>query len=268
MPLKKAAVADSALRSQDFRIVLVAPSHPGNVGGAARAMKTMGFGNLALVTPKRFPDPQAQWRAAAAGDVLDAAGVYDTLDDAIADCGIVIGTSARQRRMPLTMTTAAALPAWLQERGLGGKPAAILFGREDSGLDNDELLRCNLHVVIDSHPNYPSLNLAMAVQVVCYELRKMLATAQPVPKWDRPLASAAQLAGFYAHLQRVLVEVGFQDEHSPQQTMARLRRLFGRVGADETEVAILRGALKQIEQALRPLRRADAGGQTSAEQTR
>lgn len=251
MPLEQPAVADLPLRRHDFRVVLVAPSHPGNIGGAARAMKTMGFGDLALVAPKRFPDPQAHWRAASAVDVLDAARVYDDIDDAIADCGVVIGTSARQRRMPLPMTTAAELPAWLSKRGLGGKPAAILFGREDSGLDNEELQRCNLHVVIDSHADYPSLNLAMAVQVVCYELHKMLATAQPAPQWDRPLASAAQLAGFYAHLERVLVDVGFQDEHSPQQTMARLRRLFGRVGADETEVAILRGALKQIEQALR-----------------
>ena len=248
--MDKPAVADSALVSDDFRVVLVAPSHPGNIGGAARAMKTMGFSDLALVTPKRFPDPQAQWRAAAAVDVLDAARVYDDIDEAIADCGLVIGTSARQRRMPLATTTATALPAWLSEKGLGGKPAAILFGREDNGLSNEELRRCNLHVVIESHPAYPSLNLAMAVQIVCYELHKMLVAAPLVPEWDRPPASAAQLAGFYAHLEKVLTDVGFQDEHSPKQTMARLQRLFGRVGADETEVAMLRGVLKQIERAL------------------
>ena len=235
-----------------FRVVLVEPSHPGNIGGAARAMKTMGFADLALVKPKRFPDPQAQWRAAAAADVLDAARIFDSIDDAIADCGVIIGTSARQRRIPLPLTSAANLPAWLAERGLGGKPAAILFGREASGLDNEELLRCNVHVVIDSHAGYSSLNLAMAVQVVCYELHKeRLANAtQPAPKWDRPLASAAQLAGFYGHLEKVLIDIGFQDAHTPQQTMARLRRLFGRVGADETEVAMLRGILTHIERAL------------------
>ena len=253
MLVETRTVADTAQRLDRFRIVLVEPSHPGNVGGAARAMKTMGFGDLALVKPKRFPDPQAQWRAAGAAELLDAARVFDSVDDAIADCGVVVGTSTRQRRIPLPSTTAAGLPTWLAEHGLGGKPAAILFGREASGLSNDELLRCNLQATIDSHPGYSSLNLAMAVQVVCYELHRALGarSAAVLAEWDRPLASAAQMAGFYAHLERVLVDIEFQDANTPQQTMTRLRRLFGRVRADETEVAILRGVLTHIERALK-----------------
>ena len=246
-------VADSALCAENIRIVLVEPSHPGNIGGVARAMKTMGFADLALVNPKRFPDPQAQWRAAAAADVLDSARVFDQLEHAIADCGIVAGTSARQRRIPLPLTTAADLPAWLANRGTGGRPVAILFGREASGLDNEELLRCNLHVAIDSHPGYPSLNLAMAVQIVCYELHKALAdkpAALVEQQWDRPLATAAQLDGLYAHLERLLIDIGFHKPQAPRKTLARLRRLLARVGADETEVAILRGALTHIERTL------------------
>ena len=241
----------AAARLRDIRIVLVEPSHPGNIGGAARAMKTMGLCDLALVRPKRFPDPQAEWRAASAVDVLDAARVVDRLDDAIADCGLLAGTSARSRRIPWPTLEVADFAARVAGDGLGGKPAAILFGREASGLTNDELRRCNWHVVIPADPAYSSLNLAMAVQVVCYELRKALHAAEPpAPGWDRPLASVAQMAGFYEHLERVLVDIEFQTANTPQQAMTRLRRLFGRIGVDETEVAILRGVLTHVERAL------------------
>ena len=241
----------AAAQLRDIRIVLVEPSHPGNIGGAARAMKTMGLGDLALVRPKRFPDPQAEWRAASAIDVLEAARVVDRLDDGIADCGLVAGTSARSRRIPWPTLTAADFAVHVASNGLGGKPAAILFGREVSGLSNDELRRCNWHVVIPANPAYSSLNLAMAVQVVCYELRKALAAERPpAPSWDRPLASAAQMAGFYEHLERVLVDIEFQTANTPQQAMTRLRRLFGRIGVDETELAILRGVLTHVERAL------------------
>ena len=239
----------AAAQLRDIRIVLVEPSHPGNIGGAARAMKTMGLSDLAIVRPKRFPDPQAEWRAASAIDVLDAARVVDRLDDGIADCGLVAGTSTRSRRIPWPTLEAADFAAHVTSNGLGGKPAAILFGREVSGLTNDELRRCNWHVVIPANPAYSSLNLAMAVQVVCYELRKAHA-AEPPPNWDRPLASVAQMAGFYEHLERVLVDIEFQTANTPQQAMTRLRRLFGRIGVDETEVAILRGVLTHVERAL------------------
>ena len=249
----------AALRLGDIRIVLVEPSHPGNIGGVARAMKTMGLGDLALVRPKRFPDPQAVWRAAGAVDVLDAAQVFDCLDDGIADCGLVAGTSTRSRRIPWPTADAADFAARVAAEGLGGKSAAILFGREASGLTNDELQRCNWHVVIPANPTYPSLNLAMAVQVVCYELRKALlghcvakpsATQAAAQNWDRPLASVAQMAGFYGQLEHLLVDIEFQTADTPHQAMSRLRRLFVRLGVDETEVAILRGILTHVERAL------------------
>jgi tRNA (cytidine32/uridine32-2'-O)-methyltransferase len=233
----------------DIRIVLVEPSHPGNIGGAARAMKTMGFGDLALVRPKRFPDPQAEWRAAGAMDVLDAARVCDDLDEAIGDCGLVVGTSARERRIPLPLDTAAEFAERIAVAGVGGKPVAVLFGREVSGLTNEELERCNRRLVIPAHPDYRSLNLAMAVQVVCYELHRAVAAAPDAPAaWDRDLASAKEVAALYRHLEQVLRRIGFEDPKAPRRTMTRLRRLFGRIAMDETEVAILRGVLSHIEQ--------------------
>ena len=237
------------------RVVLVEPSHPGNVGGTARAMKTMGFGDLALVRPKRFPDPQAEWRAAGATDVLRAARVFDSVDEAVADCALVAGTSARRRRIPLPMDDAAGFAARVASTGASGSPLAVLFGREDSGLTNDELERCTRQVVIPAHPDYASLNLAMAVQVVCYELFKVLASPSEVREtWDRPLASAAELAGFHAHLEDVLIAIEFEDPNAPRRTMTRLKRLFGRVELDETEVAILRGVLTHVQRAMRKRR--------------
>ena len=253
--------------------MLVEPSHPGNIGGAARAMKTMGLRDLAIVNPGRFPDPQADWRAAGAIDVVDAARVFDCVDDAIADCVWVIGTSARNRRVPWPVATLEQFAARLAREDLDGRQVAILFGREDRGLRNDELERCNLHVMIPADAEYSSLNLAMAVQVVCYEIRKTLtsdrttegvegeptgagATAdrnsahQPAdlpPGWDRPAATAAETAALYRHLGRVLAAIDFEDAKTPRLAMTRLRRLFSRIRPDETEVAILRGVLTHVE---------------------
>lgn len=246
----------AATAAPSVRIVLVAPSHPGNIGAAARAMKTMGFGDLALVRPRRFPDPQADWRAAAAVDVLRRATVCDSLVAAIEDCTLVAGASGRRRHVPWPWATAADFGRQVAALGGGEAPAriAVLFGREATGLANEELERCHLHVEIPAHPRYPSLNLAMAVQVVCYELRQaQLRQDDEAPvaaPWDRPLATAAALAGYYDHLQRVLGDIGFLPPAAPSgATMTRLKRLFNRVQLDETEVAMLRGILRHVERA-------------------
>lgn len=259
------------VQAEDIRIVLVEPSHPGNIGGAARAMKTMGLRDLAIVNPLRFPDPQAVWRAAGAVDLVDGARVFGGVEGAIADCGWVVGTSARSRRVPWPVATVEQFADRLAREDLGGKPTAILFGREDRGLSNSELECCNLHLVIPANPEYPSLNLAMAVQVVCYEIRRALmraATADAAPAglslatanrgtapglpadWDRSPASGADLAALYRHLSRVLTAIKFQDPGNPRLAMTRLRRMFARMRPDQTEVAILRGVLTRIERAL------------------
>ena len=234
----------------DVRIVLVEPSHPGNIGGAARAMKTMGLESLYLVRPARFPDPQADWRAARAVDVLAQAKVVDNLDDAIADCVLAVGTSTRSRRIPLPLADAQTVAARLATEYAGDR-VAILFGRETSGLTNEELQRCQLHLSIPASPEYPSLNLAMSVQVVCYELFKA-ASSPPPPDAasaanDARLASLDEVEGFLAHFETVLKRIDFLKSSAPRQAMPRLRRMFGRIGLEQTEVGMLRGILSHIE---------------------
>lgn len=232
-----------------IRIVLVEPSHPGNIGGAARAMKTMGLSDLALVNPQRYPDPQAQWRAAGAQDVLDATQVYASLDEAIGDRQWVVGTSTRVRRIPWPLEKAESVATGILER-LPTHRIAILFGRETSGLTNEELQRCHCHLVIPANPAYSSLNLAMAVQVVAYELYRQLEDGTiDASQWDRSPATSAQIEGLIGHFESELVASGFLDPDNPGQTMTRLRRLLTRVTPDETEVAMLRGILKQLSAA-------------------
>lgn len=241
---------------EHVRIVLVETSHPGNIGGAARAMKTMGLEQLWLVRPGRFPDPQAEWRAAGALDVLDRAVVVDSLDAAISDCTLVVGTSTRSRKIPWPLLTARGIGPHIRRESTQ-KPIAMLFGRETSGLTNDELQRCNVHLQIPANPEYPSLNVAMAVQVVCYELyQSTLEATTEQPTWDRAPATVASVDGLLVHFEEVLTRVEFIDPSNPGQVMARLRRLFTRVRPDDTEVAILRGALTEIE---RSLNRTDTG---------
>ncbi|MEM1230727.1 MAG: RNA methyltransferase [Pseudomonadota bacterium] len=236
---------------ENLRIVLVEPDHPGNIGGACRALKTMGLTDLRLIAPKRFPDPQAQWRAAGAQDVLEAARVHDHLEEAIDDCHCVVGTSTRSRTIPWPVVSARGLA----ERVLA-MPAdarvAILFGRETNGLHNEELQRCDLHLQIPANPDYPSLNLAMAVQVVCYEL---FAQAEQAPAIiadsDRPPATNAEVEAIIEHLSRAAVESGFVAADNPGQTLTRLRRLLRRADLDRTEVQMLHGLLRALGAPLR-----------------
>jgi tRNA (cytidine32/uridine32-2'-O)-methyltransferase len=243
-------------RLTEVRIVLVEPSHPGNIGGAARAMKTMGLGSLWLVRPERYPDPQAEWRAAGALDVLDGAHVVDDLNDAIGDCRFVVGTSTRSRRIPWpTLDARGAAERVIAEPP--DHPVAILFGRETSGLTNEELQRCHVHLQIPANPDYPSLNLAMAVQVVCYEL--WLAHASPVEApvspGDRELAPVEDVEAMLVHLEAVLGQVGFLEPSNPGQVLARFRRLFTRLRLDETEVKMLRGLFTETQRSIAQLHR-------------
>lgn len=230
----------------NVRVVLVAPSHPGNIGGAARALKTMGLANLAVVSPKRFPDPQAEWRAAGATDVLERVTVHDSVADAIADCDWVVGTSTRSRRIPWPTRSAQEVAGDILARPADSR-VAVLFGRETNGLSNEELQLCHCHLQIPANPDYPSLNLAMAVQVVCYELFRQSGTVTAGAAWDHPPATAAAFEDFVAHLAQVLEHAEFLDPGNPGQTLTRLRRLFVRASLDEKEVQMLRGILKELD---------------------
>lgn len=236
------------MNPDNIRIVLVNTSHPGNIGGVARAMKNMGLRKLYLVQPRQFPDEQATWRAASAEDVLEGAVVVDTLEQAIGDCQFIVGTSARERRIPwpvLDVRRAAGEMAQHSSR----EQVAILFGREDRGLTNDELQNCNLHLNIPTSGQYSSLNLAMAVQVVCHELH-MTAVQGDLPaaadgQWDAPFATLQNMERFYEHLEQTLIDIEFLDPAAPRQLMSRLRRLYSRVRLDEMELNILRGILTE-----------------------
>lgn len=252
-------------------IVLVSTSHPGNIGAAARAMKNMGLSELVLVSPEEFPSGVAVGRAASALDILERARVVDSLTDAIADCTLVIGASARRRSIPWPMLSPDQLGEKVIEESDAGGSIALVFGREDSGLNNEELQLCNFHVQIPANPDYSSLNLAAAVMVICYEVHKAYLAAadqssvdgddlqehgasQPAEttellesNWDQPLSTGEQVEHFYAHLERVLIAIDFHDPENPRQLMQRMRRLFNRIRIDEMEMNILRGVLTNIE---------------------
>ena len=250
MRMKQAAngPATNELASR-LRIVLVEPNHPGNIGGAARAMKVMGLTRLAMIRPQRYPDPQAEWRAAGALDVLDGAQLFDSVEEAIADCQLVIGTSTRSRRIPWPEVDARGAARRIIDEA-PGQQVAILFGREASGLTNDELQRCHVHLLIPANPEYPSLNLAMAVQIVCYELYQYALAdsgGASVTAWDREPATSAQLESLIEHWDDVLEELRYLDPNNPGKVMMRFRRLFTRLELDETEAQMLRGFLSHVQ---------------------
>ena len=241
----------------NIRIVLVNTKHTGNIGAVARAMKNMGLVDLRLVDPKNALDRQAYERAAGAVDVLDKAVICASIDEAVADCSLVVGTSARGRRIPWPLLP----PRECAARAVGEASTArvaLLFGREDRGLTNEELQRCNLHLHIPTDDEYSSLNLAMAVQVICYELRLAWLdavagntadsnnsdiNADPMAQWDIDFATADELERFFVHLEQTLTDLGFLKPRAPKQLMTRLRRLFTRTRLDEMEISILRGVL-------------------------
>lgn len=242
----------SALHS--IRIILVNTTHPGNIGAVARAMKNMGLTQLYLVKPKILPNEEAVLRAGHAADLLHAAIVTETLDEALGDSGLIIGTSARERKIPwpLLNPREAATKAVLES---AQHTVAIVFGREDRGLTNEELQKCHLHLTIPTNDEYSSLNIAAAVQVVAYELRMAAigdgldsakANISDIRQWDNPPANAQAMELFYEHLEQVLVDIEFFDPTTPRHTITRLRRLFNRLRMDEVELAMLRGILKMV----------------------
>jgi len=232
-----------------IRIVLVGTSHPGNIGSAARAMKTMGLESLYLVAPERFPAPEATSLAAGADDVLANARVVPDVSSAIADCGLVVGTTARGRHLSWRIVEPREAALEVAAAAQSGE-VAILFGAERTGLHNDDLQLCHTLLTIPTGTAYTSLNLAMAVQVVAYEVclaMRARGTVSARNEGPVPLASAGDMEKFYGHLEQVLDEVDFKDRTGSGHLMARLRRLFQRTILDQNEMNILRGILTAVQ---------------------
>jgi TrmH family RNA methyltransferase len=235
-----------------IRIVLVDPAHPGNIGAAARAMKNMGLNELHLVRPRYFPNSEATARASGAEDVLNAARVHEHFEDAIAECGLVVGTSARSRHLSLDLLEPRECA---EQMALAAQTnaVALVFGSERIGLTNVELARCNVLVTIPTNPDYSSLNLAMAVQVLAYELwlqRRPEGSTRPA--LDVPLATAQEMTRLYEHIEQVLDYIDFRDRTGGGNLMARIRRLFNRARLDQNEMNILRGILTAVQARRRP----------------
>ena len=248
-----------------LRVVLVEPSHPGNIGATARAMKTMGLTRLVLVEPQGFPCAEATARASGADDLLHAARVVEDLPAAVGDCALVIGTSARQRTLTWPEVGPRAAARLLLEAAPRA-PVAVVFGRERWGLTNGELERCQYVLRIPTAPAFSSLNLAAAVQLVAYEVwlaagemagagagaGGTMPAAEDLRGGDAAAAvTAADLEGLLRHLEATAVEVGFLDPAAPKRFVRRMWRLFNRARPDRTEVNILRGLLKAAQQAAR-----------------
>jgi tRNA/rRNA methyltransferase/tRNA (cytidine32/uridine32-2'-O)-methyltransferase len=230
----------------NIKIVLVETSHPGNIGGVARAMKNMSMTQLRLVNPKTFPCAEATSRASGADDLLARAGVYATLQEAIADCQLIIGASARSRTVSWpeisARETASKCLSQPKETNI-----ALVFGRENSGLTNQEMDLCQYLLKIPCNSDYSSLNLAAAAQVVCYELFVTATEKQHKLVEDKdlvPLASAEQMESFYQHLQQTLADIGFLQADKTESLMRKLRKIYNRTLLDTKELDILRGILR------------------------
>ena len=238
-----------------IRFVLVDTSHPGNIGAVARAMKNMGLAELVLVNPREFPHPEATARASGADDLLATARVVPTLLEAIGDCGLVLATTARTREHHFQVLEAReAAGRMVAEASTGSGAVAVLFGTERFGLSNDHLLMAHALLRIPANPEYESLNIAMAAQLIAYEIRMAHRALQGqeaagiAPEREVPLATPAQMEMFYTHLEQVMGEISFRDRtQSGTNLMARIRRLFNRAELDGNEVNILRGILTAVQ---------------------
>lgn len=229
-----------------IRIVLADTSHPGNIGSVARAMKNMGLDELVLVRPKRFPDAEATALASGAADLLMRARVSATLLEALDGCGLVLGASARPRSANWTvLDPREAAARLLAESGRG--PVAVVFGNERNGLSNDDLLLCHALLNIPANPDYESLNLAQAVQIVTWEIRMGAGATPRRLAAESPPATVQQVHDLYQHLAAVLTEIGFLDERNTAGLLRRLERLLARAEPDAKEVQILRGLLTAVQ---------------------
>ena len=245
------------------RIVMVNTTLPANIGSALRAMKTMGLSKLVLVAPKTYPHPDIDALAAGATDLIEQIEIVETLADAIKDCHLVFGTSARSRTIPWPLLDAR--PA--AEKSISAvvndqQEVAVVFGREDRGLTNEELAMANYHVTIPVNTDYGVLNVAQAIQVICYEMRMatlaavesaedeaatMLVTDTESMQWDEPLVTHEQMEQFYPHIEKMLAEIEFLDPKNPRLLPLRLRRLFGRIQLDRMEYHLLRGIFSRVQ---------------------
>lgn len=240
-----------------IRIVLVATSHAGNIGSAARAMKNMGIKQLVLVTPKSFPSPEATSRAAGADDILESAQMVNSLEEALTGCSLVLGASARDRHIPWPVLDPREAAQQTIEAVQQHNQVALVFGREYAGLTNEELQRCHYHVHIPSDENFSSLNLAAAVQVLTYETRMAWLSAIKHPtKMQKQEATLEEnklpctndeLEQFYQHLEQTLTSINFLDPTRPRHLMSRLRRLYGKAHVTKLEMNILRGILTKTD---------------------
>ena len=239
--------------NKQVKIILIETTNSGNIGSALRAMKTMGFDNLCLVNPKDFPSENVETMAANAKDLISRIQVTQNLDEALEGIHFVVGTSSRMRKVPWPNEALDKVAATVIKEANIKKNIAIIFGREDRGLTNDELQRCNLHVNITANPEYPVLNLAMAVQVVCYQLyiesfNELKSSSQD--HWDVPMAEANHIQRLIEHFIEVAEQLEVFNKGNPRQIGARIKRMFTRIGLDEMEVNFMRGFLAAVEKKL------------------
>ena len=239
--------------NKQVKIILIETSNSGNIGSTLRAMKTMGFGNLCLVNPKKFPSEEVTALAANASDLIDTVQVVNSLDEALDGCNLVVGTSSRDRKVPWPNESIISASPKIIAEADKDNTVAILFGREDRGLTNDELQRCNLHVRIPANKDYPVLNVAMSVQVICYQLlidKTLRSEGKKNIHWDVPLAEANHVNRLIKHFTEVAEKLEVFNKGNPRQIGARIKRLFTRVGLDEMEVNFMRGFLAAVEKKL------------------
>ncbi len=231
-----------------MKIVLVETTHPGNIGATARAMKNMGLNQLVLVKPKHYPSTEATSRSSGAWDILEAALVVDTLEEAIFDCNLVVGTSARRRSQHWqTLNPEKAIELAFEQGNLD--KVAFVFGRESSGLTNEELDKCTHLLHIHANDEYSSLNLAMAVQIICYEyqLKRILGEGETQSRAETKQATSEQMERFFSHLEQTLFDLEFMHVDRKDKLLTRLRRFFFRAMPDEEELNILRGILSSAQ---------------------